>query len=77
MDDALRVQEGQSLQALQANGGDLLLVHPGVSHDVGQRPTFEIFHDDPELVSNQETVVHLHNIGMMVVAHDDNLFACQ
>lgn len=46
---------------------------PCVSHDVSESTAFEEFHDDPELVSHQVAVVHLHYVLMMIVPHDYHL----
>lgn len=46
---------------------------PGVSHNVSECPALQELHDDPELVSHQVTIVHIHNVFMMVVSHDYNL----
>lgn len=46
---------------------------PGVSHDVGERPALQELHDHPQLVSHQVTVVHVHNVFMMIVPHDHHL----
>ena len=73
VDDALRVEEGQRLQTLQANGGDLLFVHAGVSDDIRQSAAFQVLHHDPQLVADQETVVHFDNVRMMIVAHNHHL----
>ena len=75
MDDTLWVEEGQGLQALEAHSGDLLLVHAGVGDDVRQRSAFQVLHHHPQLVSNQEAVVHLYDVWVMVVAHDHHLIA--
>ena len=46
---------------------------PGVSDDIGESSTFEELHDDPEFVLDQVAIVHLNDVGVMVVPHDDNL----
>ena len=73
MDDSLRMEESQGLQALQTNGGYLFLIHTSVSDYVRQSATFQIFHHHPQLVAHQETVVHFHDVGMVIVAHNDHL----
>jgi len=42
---------------------------PGVCDDVCECATLQVFHDHPQLVSHQETVVHVHDVWVMVVAH--------
>ena len=46
---------------------------PGVCHNVRQRPSLQELHDDPELVSHQVAVVHLHHVVMVIVPHDHHL----
>ncbi len=46
---------------------------PGVSDDVGESAAFEELHDDPEFVLDQVAVVHLDDVCVVVVPHDDNL----
>lgn len=41
--------------------------------NVSQSPALQKLHDNPELVPNQVTVVHLHYILMVIVPHDHNL----
>lgn len=50
MNDALRVKVGQGLETLFADGGNLVLRHANVGHDVSQCSTFQVFHDYPEFV---------------------------
>ncbi len=42
-------------------------------NNVSESPAFQELHDDPELVSDQEAVVHVHDVRVVVVAHDDDL----
>ena len=44
-----------------------------MSDNVCESSSFEKLHDNPELIFNQVTVVHLNDVGVMVVAHDYNL----
>jgi hypothetical protein len=73
VDDALRVQVGERLEALLADGGDLFLVHPRVGDDVGEGPALQELHHHPELVVHQVTVEHLDHVGVVVVAHYHHL----
>ena len=41
--------------------------------DVGQCAAFQEFHDDPEFVPDQETVIHRYDVRMVVVSHNYNL----
>ena len=41
--------------------------------DVREGPALQELHDDPELVLDQEAVVHLDNVRMVVVPHDHHL----
>ena len=36
-------------------------------------PTCQVLHDDPELVADQVAGVHVDDVGVAVVAHDDDL----
>lgn len=46
---------------------------PGVCHNVGERSSFHELHDDPQLVSHQVAVIHLHHVLMVIVPHDHHL----
>lgn len=46
---------------------------PAVCNYVSKSATLHEFHDDPQLIIDQITVVHLHNVRMMVVPHDHHL----
>lgn len=46
---------------------------PGVCHDVSEGSSLQKLHDDPELVSHQVAVVHLHHVLMVIVPHDHHL----
>ena len=46
---------------------------PGMSDNVCKGPSLEEFHDNPKLVFDQEAVVHLNNVGVVIVTHNDNL----
>lgn len=46
---------------------------PGVCDDVCESSALQELHDDPELVLDQEAVVHLDNVWVVVVPHDDHL----
>ena len=49
---------------------DVYLLHtPGVRDDVREGATLKVLHHHPQLVTHQETVVHVHDVQMMVVAH--------
>jgi len=50
---------------------------PGVSDDVCQCATLQVFHHDPQLVADQEAVVHVNNVWVVVVAHNYNLWRQQ
>ena len=52
--------------------GSLMKV-PGVRDDVCEGTALQELHDDPELVLDQEAVVHLDNVRVVVVPHDDHL----
>lgn len=67
------MQIRERFQALLANGGDLLLVHARVRHNVGERTALQVLHDDPQLVVDQKAAVRFDNVRMVVVAHDDHL----
>lgn len=69
----LGVQIGERLQALSTHGGDLLLVHARVRDNVGECAALQVLHDDPELVLHQVAVVRLHDVGVVVVAHNHHL----
>ena len=45
----------------------------GVSDDVGESASLEKLHDDPQFVTNEEAVVHVNDVGVVIVAHDHNL----
>lgn len=42
-------------------------------HDVSQSSALQELHDDPEFVSHQVAVVHLHHVLVMVIPHDHHL----
>ena len=42
-------------------------------NNIRECTTFKEFHNDPEFVFNQEAIVHFDNVGMVIVAHNDNL----
>ena len=44
-----------------------------VGDDVGERAALEELHDDPQFVAHEEAVVHVHDVRVVVVAHDYNL----
>lgn len=44
-----------------------------MSDNICESATFQIFHDDPEFVIHEITVVHLHDVVMMILAHDHDL----
>lgn len=44
-----------------------------MSHNVGESSALEKLHDDPQLVSHQVAVVHVHHVLVMVVPHDHHL----
>lgn len=46
---------------------------PGVRHDVSESSSLQELHDDPQLVSHQVAVVHLHHVLMVIVSHDHHL----
>ena len=46
---------------------------PTVCNNISESATLHEFHDNPELVVDQITVVHLHNIRVMVVSHYNHL----
>ena len=46
---------------------------PDVCNDVGECPALQVLHNDPQLVLHQIAVVHLHDVRVVVVTHDDNL----
>lgn len=46
---------------------------PRMCDYVSERSAFKELHDDPELITNQVTVVHIHNILMVIVSHDHHL----
>ena len=48
---------------------DLLIV----GDDVSERAAFQEFHDHPQFIAYQITVVHFHNILIVVISHDGNL----
>lgn len=49
------------------------LFTPGFRHDVGQRPTLEVLHDDPQLLLHQGGLEHLHHVPVLIVPHDHHL----
>lgn len=73
MDDTLRMEIGQRLKALLADGRYLFLVHTRMGNDVSQRTALQELHHDPKLIVDQEAAVRFHDIRMVVVAHDDDL----
>ncbi len=46
---------------------------PGVSNDVSESSSLKEFHDDPEFVLDEIAVVHLDDVGVVVVTHNHNL----
>ena len=46
---------------------------PGVCDDVSESSSFKEFHDDPKFVFDEVAVVHLDDVGVMVVTHYHNL----
>ena len=72
MDDAVGVQVGERVEDTLAHGGYLQLVHARLGDDVGERAAAQILHHDPELVVDQVAAVHVDNVGVLVVAHDDH-----
>ena len=46
---------------------------PGVCDNVSQSPSLQELHDDPEFISHQVAVVHLHHVVMVIVPHDHHL----
>ena len=44
-----------------------------MSHNVSEGPTLQELHHDPQLVSHQVAVVHVHHVLMMVVPHNHHL----
>lgn len=46
---------------------------PCVCHNVCESSALQELHDDPELISHQVAVVHLHHVLMMIVPHDNHL----
>ena len=46
---------------------------PGVRDDVCEGAALQELHNDPELILDQEAVVHLDNVRVVVVPHDDHL----
>lgn len=46
---------------------------PGVCYDVCESSSFQELHDDPEFVSHQETIIHVDDVGVVVVPHYDHL----
>lgn len=46
---------------------------PGVRHDVSESSSLQELHDDPQLVSHQVAVVHLHHVLVVIVSHDHHL----
>ena len=73
VDDALAVEVGQRLETHHAHGGDLLLGHAHVGDDVGEGAALQVLHHHPELVLHQVAVVHLHDVGVVIVPHDHHL----
>lgn len=50
-----------------------LSVSPGVCHDVSESSSLQELHNNPQLVSHQVTVVHLHHVFVVIVPHDHHL----
>lgn len=50
-----------------------VFLSPGVRHNVSESSSLQELHDDPELVSHQVAVVHLHHVLVVIVPHDYNL----
>ena len=46
---------------------------PGVRDDVGESSSFKEFHDHPKFVFDEVAVVHLDDVGVVVVTHYHNL----
>ena len=42
-------------------------------YNVSKCTTFQEFHDNPQLVFHQVTIVHFDDIGMVIVPHNHNL----
>ena len=42
-------------------------------YNVSKCTAFQEFHDNPQLVFHQVTIVHFDDIGMVIVPHDHNL----
>lgn len=45
---------------------------PGMSDDLSEGTSLQVLHHDPQLVPDQERVVHLHDVRVVIVSHDDD-----
>lgn len=45
--------------------------------DLREGTPLQVLHHDPQLVTDQERVVHLHDVGMRKVTHDDDFIEQQ
>eukprot|EP00047_Mylnosiga_fluctuans_P001701 m.221524 g.221524 ORF g.221524 m.221524 type:complete len:498 (+) comp10604_c0_seq1:1523-3016(+) len=74
VDDRVRMQELEGLQALAADGGDLALVQDGLGDDIRQRSTRKELHDNPELVlANEEAIQVVDDVLLAQLPHDEDL----
>ena len=48
---------------------EVLISLPNISYYIGKGSALQILHDHPELVLDQVAVVHLHDVGVVVVPH--------
>lgn len=50
---------------------------PGISYNVCQCSSLHELHHHPQLIVDKVAVVHVHNVGMVIIPHDDHLVITQ
>lgn len=58
---------------LATDGGNLTLGHDVKGDNIRQTSTFHIFHDHPQVASDEKTIHKVDNVPMFALLHHDNL----